>query len=82
MVPVLELLYCKLTTGNTILHAKSFHSLVLIRGIPFSQYQRFCKNNSRNKAFENEAKQLHIESFKKVTLGIKIPERSIKGPKE
>lgn len=51
-------LFRKQTSGNSILHASSFHPHPLITSIQFSQNLRTRRNCSDDKAFQIEAKKL------------------------
>lgn len=51
-------LYRKSTSGNSILHATSFHPQPLIRSIPYSQYLRVRRNCTDDIIFKREADML------------------------
>lgn len=51
-------LYRKVTAGNTILHASSFHPKPLVNSIPHSQYLQVRRNCSDDNTFLIEAAKL------------------------
>lgn len=54
-------LYCKSSSGNTILHASSAHPKQLLDSIPYSQYLTLKRNCMLNVDFHQAADDLYIK---------------------
>lgn len=58
-------LYCKSSSGNTILHASSAHPKQLLDSIPYSQYLTLKRNCMLNVDFHQAADDLYIKLQKR-----------------